>query len=137
MRMLAVLLAVVAVAGCAPRTEPAAEAAVEEGLDDLSSWSLIELAVRQGRLDFGTGLLYKVYSVYDPTSLPEEFQSDAPAKCGTPVAVEVQRSWHLLTPEQRAEIELYIEPLQDDEEMGTPLDDVAPERPEHGRGDID
>lgn len=142
MKALVLLLAALTLAGCAGQSTPHAgsgdlrSSPVGEG-GELGSCALIELAVSQGRLDYGTGLLYKVLSVHDPASLPEEFQSDAPSKCGTPIAVEVERNWHRLSPGQRAEIELYIEPLRDQDETGTDLDDIGPDRPEHGRGGVD
>ncbi|MBD3367290.1 MAG: hypothetical protein GF405_03810 [Candidatus Eisenbacteria bacterium] len=136
MKTLLAVAAAVALAGCAGETVPHEQVVSGED-ENLSSCALIELAVSQGRLDYGTGLLYKVYSIYEPESLPEEFRSDGPSKCGSPVVVEVQRNWHRLSPGQQAEIEFYIQPLQDDDETGTDLDDVGPNRPEHGRGELD
>jgi len=139
--LVSVGLAAFAFGGCGG-SSPGVESAQGEQTsptdrETLSSCELVELAVRQGRLDYGTGLLYKVYSIYEPMSLPEEFQSDTPAKCGTPIIVEVQRNWQRLSPEQRAEIERYVDPLLGDDDEGTDLDDVGPERPEHGRGGVD
>jgi len=137
MKTVIAAVALLATVGCVPEATAPPDATGGGTRERLSSCELIEVAMSQGRLDYGTGLLYKVLSVYEPSSLPEEFQSEASSKCGTPVAVEVRRNWHRLSPGQQAEIERYIEPLQDDDGTGTDLDDVGPERPEHGRGDVD
>ena len=136
------LAAALALFGCAPK-EPdagAADAAAPDrfarGEEALSSFALIELAMSEGRIDYSEGMLYKTYALFDRMSLPPEYESDVPAKSGTAVILEIQRNWHRLLPEHRAEISQYIEPIgrQDDD---TSLDDVTPERLEDERQRID
>ena len=73
----------------------------------MSSLELINAAVTAGALEYSTGMLYKVYVMFEPESLPPEFASDVPSKCGTPMISEVQRNWNLLSPDDRAEISRY------------------------------
>jgi hypothetical protein len=103
----------------------------------MSSVELIDAAVMSGALEYSTGMLYKVYVMFEPESLPPEFASDVPAKCGTPLISEVQRNWNLLSPDDRAEISRYIQPLGRPDETGTQLDDVSPDRLEHEREKLD
>jgi hypothetical protein len=92
----------------------------------LDSIALIEQAFTTGRIDYTTSLLYKVYAAYEPMSLPSEFESDVPAKCGTPLVLEVQRNWHRFTPEEQAAIGVYIQPIADpNDPVDTDLDDVT------------
>ncbi len=92
----------------------------------LDSIALIDEAFAAGNIDYTTSLLYKVYVMFDPMSLPPEFESDLPAKCGTPLILEVQRSWHRFTPQERAEIGIYIQPIADPgDATDTDLDDVT------------
>jgi hypothetical protein len=105
--------------------------------EKLDSLSLINLAVAAGRIDYSTGILYKVYVMYDPMSVPAEYRSDVPAKCGTPLILEVQRNWDRLTPEHRAEIAQYIEPLHEESDSDTQLDDVTPDRLNHERDSLE
>jgi hypothetical protein len=135
MKRTAVLAAVAAttiLAGCAaqgPELDGAATGGARSHPSDevpLDSIALIDEAVTAGDIDYTTGLLYKVYAMFDPMSLPPEFESDVPAKCGTPLILEVQRSWSRFTPEQRAEIEIYIQPIADPGDgTDTDLDDVT------------
>ena len=134
-RVLVVLLAAAGVLfGCAARrpveeTLPAAsDAASPVGERPLDSLALIDQAVGAGRIDYSTGLLYKVYVMFEPESLPPEYESQVPAKCGTPLIEEVQRSWDRLTPEQRMEIQIYIQPVKDPRVPNTQLDDVTRDR---------
>ncbi len=83
--------------------------------------------MRSGSLEYSTGLLYKIYTMFEPDSLPPEFVSDVPSKCGTPVTSEVQRNWNLLSPDDQAEIARYVEPIGMPGETGTQLDDVTPD----------
>jgi len=141
---LVVLIAASVLAGCAAHEAPPGEGAVDVaaradavgGEPSLSSLSLIELAVTEGRLDYSTGMLYKTYSLFEPMSLPPEYESSVPSKGGTAVILEVQRNWNRLSPDHRAEIELYIEPIGDQDE-GTALDDVTPDRLDHERDQLD
>jgi hypothetical protein len=130
--VLAALSAAMLLGGCAaqaPWTDDAAvpgAIAYTAGERPLDSIALIDEAVAAGDIDYTTGLLYKVYAMFDPLSLPPEFASDVPAKCGTPLVLEVQRNWHRFTPQERAEIEIYIRPITDPgEAAGTDLDDVT------------
>lgn len=143
-----VLAATLAVAtlfafGCSCRV-PQAESVIDESQMALStdgrpmsSLELIDTAVRSGVLEYSTGLLYKVYVMFEPDSLPAEYESDVPAKCGTPLIHEVQRNWNLLSPDDRAEISKYIEPIGMPGETGTQLDDVTPDRLDHEREKLD
>lgn len=137
----ALLFGLLLASGCAgpppgdgPATERPLLPTAERPLDSVA---LIDNAVRAGRLDYTTGLLYKIYVMHEPQSLPQEYQSDVPAKCGTALIQEVQRSWNLLTPEQRAEISQYVQPVGELHNADTQLDDVSPERLESEREKID
>jgi hypothetical protein len=125
--LVAVALAAI-LAGCASQ-EPAPDgAALPHPTDEvpLDSIALIDQAFAAGDIDYTTGLLYKVYAMFDPLSLPPEFTSDVPAKCGTPLILEVQRNWHRFTPEEQAEIGMYIQPIRDPgDPVDTDLDDVT------------
>ncbi len=103
----------------------------------LDSIGLIDMAVKAGRLDYSTGMLYKVYAVYDPMSLPSEYESDVPLRGAASLVSEVQRNWNRLTPEHRAEIKAYVQPVSDPERNDTGLDDVTPDRLDHERNRID
>jgi hypothetical protein len=126
--VLAALAAAAILAGCAPSEPLHDDAAVSYPTDDrpLDSIALIDQAFAAGNIDYTTSLLYKVYAMFDSASLPAEFASDVPAKCGTPLIQEVQRSWHRFTPEEQAEIGVYIQPIANpDEPIDTDLDDVT------------
>jgi hypothetical protein len=133
------LAAALAGGGCASTsTEPVVRSegdAISYPTDErpLSSIALIEAARTSGVLDYSTALLYKVYVMFDPESLPPEYRSDVPSKCGTPVILEVQRNWHMLAPDDRLEISQYIQPLVEPGDTETGLDDVTPDRLDHER----
>ncbi len=135
----AVAAATLLVSGCscpAPDVEPVSdETRVSYSTNErpMSSFDLVETAVRSGALEYSTGLLYKVYAMFDPNSLPPEYESAVPSKCGTPLIAEVQRNWNLLSPDDRAEISQYIQPIGMPGETGTQLDDVTPDRLDHER----
>ena len=139
----AIAMATLLTAGCScrvPGVEPVSgESQVTYSTDErpMSSLELIEVAVRSGVLEYSTGLLYKTYAMFDSTSLPPEYESAVPSKCGTPVILEVQRNWNLLSPDDRAEISQYIEPIGMPGDTGTQLDDVTPDRLEHEREKLD
>jgi hypothetical protein len=128
--------------GCAagpPEDEVAAEIGTIDPTAErpMSSLELIDAAMSSGVLEYSTGLLYKVYAMFEPESLPPEYQSDVPSKCGTPIISEVQRNWSMLSPEDRAEIAQYIEPIGVRGDEGTQLDDVTPKRLEDEREKLD
>jgi len=130
-------------AGCScrvPESEPISDESrmtFLAGERPLSSLELIEEAIRSGALEYSTGLLYKVYAMFEPDSLPPEFESDVLSKCGTPLILEVQRNWNMLSPDDRAEISRYIEPIGRPGNMDTQLDDVTPDRLDHEREKLD
>lgn len=130
-------------AGCSCRVPGAdpisdeSQAALSAGERPLSSLELIEEAVRSGALEYSTGLLYKIYAMFEPDSLPPEFGSDVPSKCGTPLILEVQRNWNMLSPDDRAEISRYVEPIGRPGDMDTQLDDVTPDRLDYEREKLD
>jgi hypothetical protein len=135
---------VLALSGCAgtspePEADADADGATSYPTDEVpqSSIALIDAAQTSGQLDYSTALLYKVYVMFDPDSLPPEYRSDVPSKCGTPVILEVQRNWHLLAPEDRLEISQYIQPIGEPGDTGTGLDDVTPDRLDRERDDLD
>jgi len=128
---IAVLLLAV---GCAPVSDGGADAAVDAEYD---TFRLIDQAVAQGRIDYSTGLLYKIYAQYDPMSLPDEFQSDVIGMTGAPLIGEIERNWHRIMPEHRAEISQYVEHLLDIDDTETQLDDVTPDRLEQERTRLD
>ncbi len=137
----ALAAAILVVAGCSCRVPaPAAdETGTAYSTDErpMSSLGLIDAAVRSGALEYSTGLLYKVYTMFEPDSLPPEFASNVPSKCGTPLISEVQRNWNLLSPDDRAEISRYIEPIGMPGDTDTQLDDVTPDRLDNEREKLD
>lgn len=135
------VLSIIALAGCAGsgRSEddpPGAERRYVTDERPMSSIELIDAAVTSGMLDYSTGLLYKVYVMFSPEDLPADYASDVPAKCGTPLILEVQRNWNMLTPDDRAEISQYVQPLDGPGDDETQLDDVTPGRLDHDRDDL-
>lgn len=140
--ILAVTIAALAAAatGCSTAPPPAPENVTPVSPTDegrLDSIALIDRAVNTGLLDYSTGILYKVYVMFDSASVPPEYQSDVPAKCGTPLIMEVQRNWQRILPEHRSEIEIYIAPIGEIDDTDTELDDVTPDRLEHERNRLD
>jgi len=73
----------------------------------LPSAVLIEEAYQKGRISYETGILYKVYSVFDPQKLPAEYQSSTPGKCATPILREVMRRWSTLSSRVKMELAAY------------------------------
>lgn len=136
------LVLAAASAGCGP---PGVEGGVPSGEGyevregPKHSLALIDDAVRSGQIDYSTGLLYKVYAVFDPMSLPPEYKSAVPFGSGSHVVSEVERNWHRLTPDHRAEISQYIPPVGDERDAGTDtdLDDIPRPRDDHDRQSID
>jgi len=137
--VLAALAAAAVLGGCATQGPPPDDAAATSPTDErpLDSIALIDQAFAAGDIDYTTSLLYKVYAMFDPMSLPPEFESDAPAKCGTPLILEVQRNWHRFTPQQRSEIEIYVQPLMDPDATDTDLNDVTRDELDHDPDRID
>ena len=132
--------AVVALSGCscsAPEAEPASDGSYPTDERPMSSLELINAAVTAGALEYSTGMLYKVYVMFEPESLPPEFASDVPSKCGTPVISEVQRNWNLLSPDDRAEISRYIEPVGLPGGSENQMDEVTPGRLDDERQKLD
>lgn len=123
--------------GSAPEAEPVSDGSYPTDERPMSSLELINAAVTAGALEYSTGMLYKVYVMFEPESLPPEFASDVPSKCGTPVISEVQRNWNLLSPDDRAEISRYIEPVGLPGETENQLDDVTPGRLDDERQKLD
>jgi hypothetical protein len=132
-------LAALALAGCAGGGAPSGDAASGYSTDErpMDSIALIDRAVGEGLLDYSTGMLYKVYAVFEPMSLPQEYRSDGPLTARASLVSEVQRNWNQLSPEDRAEIENYIEPPGEMDRTDTELDDVTPDRLEDERNRID
>ncbi len=138
---LALLAAVAALStslGCAGAGAGAGTSGDETAADTrLDSIALIDVAVSAGRLDYSTGMLYKVYAVYEPMSLPADYRTDVPLRGAASLVAEVHRNWNRLMPEHRAEIEAYIQPISDPDKNDTGLDDVTPDRLDHERNRID
>jgi hypothetical protein len=137
----ALLFALAFAAGCAPPpptgevvAPTVASPTAERPADSIT---LIDRAVSAGRLDYSTGVLYKVYVMFEPESVPPEYGSDVPSKCGTPLVQEVQRNWNMLTAEHRSEISQYIQPVTEVDRTDTQLDDVSPDRLEGEREKLD
>jgi len=137
----AVPILLMALAGCASTASDGdvagGETAYPTDERPMSSMELIEADVTAGVLEYSTAMLYKVYVMFEPESLPPEYQSDVPSKCGTPVISEVQRNWNMLSPDDRAEIAQYIEPVGMPGDDDTQLDDVTPDRLDHEREKLD
>ena len=142
-RTLVALAAIALFLGCAAETPPPGEETAEDAtpapIDEsrLDPIALIDAAMAAGDIDYSSAMLYKVYVMFDPMSVPPEYESDVPAKCGTPLIMEVQRNWNRLTPEDRAEISQYIEPLEHPGSADTQLDDVTPDRVNDDRDSLD
>ncbi len=60
---------------------------------------LIESAHQSGTIYFEMAQLYKAYSLFAPSLLPDEFRSPTPGKCGMPILLELQQNCALLSPE--------------------------------------
>ena len=131
------LLALSGCSGSAPKAEPVSDGSYPTDERPMSSLELVNAAVTAGALEYSTGMLYKVYVMFEPESLPPEFASDVPSKCGTPLISEVQRNWNLLSPDDRAEISRYIEPMGLPGETENQLDDVTPDRLDDERQKLD
>ena len=130
--------------GCAPSTVaesapdvPTTASGPTGEQAEFDTYSLISFAFAEGRIDYSTSLLYKVYAMFDPLSLPSEYRSEVPGKCGTPLISEVQRNWARLNPADQAEISQYIEPIGEIGSDATQLDDVTPDRLDRERTAID
>ena len=138
-RVVAAVMVLLLAVGCAPVSGgPEVSAAVEGASgSEYDTFSLIAHAVAEGRIDYSTGMLYRVYAQYDPMSLPDEFQSDAIGMTGAPIISEIERNWYRILPEHRAEISQYIEPILDLDDSKTQLDSVTPERLDQERNRID
>ena len=136
---LAAVVALVAAAGCSCSVPPPDGERTGYSTDEppQSSVELINAAVMEGQLDYSTSLLYKVYVMYDPDSLPPEYQSDVPSRCGTPLIDEVRRNWNVVDLNDRAEIAQYIQPIGEPGPTETQLDDVTPDRLDHERNSLD
>ncbi len=132
-RLVILIAALLLAAGCAPMPEGGEPAADSE----LGTFALIDHAVAQGRIDYSTGMLYKIYAQHDPMSLPDEFQSDLIGMVGAPLETEIERNWHRILPEHRAEISQYIGHLLDMDDSETQLDDVTPDRLDQERNRLD
>lgn len=141
MRIRAILAAaaLVALLGCAGGLPSSGGAEGGYSTDErpMDSIGLIDGAVSAGRFDYSTGMLYKVYAVYEPMSLPPEYESDVPLRAASSLVAEIQRNWNRLLPEHRAEIEAYVQPPADTDRTDTGLDDVTPDRLDHERNRID
>ncbi len=135
------IMCAVVVAGCAPSTvaesTPDVPTTESGSAGEFDTFSLISFAFAEGRIDYSTSLLYKVYAMFDPLSLPSEYKSEVLGKCGTPLIIEVQRNWGRLTSADKAEISQYIEPIGERDSDETQLDDVTPDRLDHERTAID
>jgi len=79
----------------------------ENGSESLPSVVLIEQAYRNGKIDYDTAIQYKVSSIFDPRALPAEYQSTTPAKCATPILLEVNANWETLKHETRDNLSAY------------------------------
>lgn len=125
--------------GCVSGQTPAGDPADGYPTDErpMDSISLIDRAMHTGQLDYSTGMLFKVYALYEPLSLPSEYRSDVPPTAGASVVSEVQRNWPRLTSEHQSEIENYIEPPMGPDGSDTELDDVTPDRLDHERNRLD
>ncbi len=136
-RFVILIAALILAAGCAPIPGGAADTATATSGTEFDTFSLIDYAVAQGRIDYSTGMLYKVYAQYDQMNLPDEYQSDAIGMVGAPLAAEIKRNWYRILPEHRAEISQYMEHLLDIDDSDTQLDDVTPDRLDQERNRID
>ena len=141
MRIRASIVAVVllSVLGCVSGPPPAGSPAEGYPTDErpMDSIALIDRAMHTGQIDYSTGMLLKVYALYERLSLPPEYRSDVPPTAGASVVSEVRRNWSRLTSEHQSEIENYIEPPTGLDGSDTELDDVTPDRLDHERNRID
>lgn len=73
---------------------------------------LIESAYQSGRIDFEMAQLYKAYSLFAPSLLPEEFRSPTPGKCGTRILLELRGNFAFLSSETQKALNNYsVAPL--------------------------
>jgi hypothetical protein len=73
-----------------------------------SSGSLIAAALREGRIDYPTSLVYRAWTLYHDPRLPAEFEGSGGAGDDSFLFAEVQRMWSELPATTQAELEPYV-----------------------------
>ncbi len=76
---------------------------VRAGWTEVTFRAKIEAELKSARIDYQTALLYKAYSLFDPSELPPEYQNKVKLrKSGTPIILELKAGWDRLDlPAQR------------------------------------
>lgn len=82
--------------------------AVAEAPPPPPSVRLIDTAEARGEIDRDTALLYKAYTVFAPDRVPVSYRTDTPAKSGTLILVEIDRSWGGLRPSTREKLSEFV-----------------------------
>jgi len=71
--------------------------AARMGWAELTLTARIEAELRAGKIDHQTALLYKAYSLFEPSRLPPEYREKVELrKSGTPIIVELKAGWEKL-----------------------------------------
>jgi hypothetical protein len=73
--------------------------------------NLIELEYQENKLSLDEKCLYLAYALRNKAELPDRFKAfeEGELKCGTPVVIEIQRNWDLLSTETQKEIDRLLE----------------------------
>lgn len=108
--VLAAMLAAASLACAAPNggTPTAAQAP----RPDVDSLQLIAEAVRDGKLDADTAVLYRVYAALDVEKLPPECRGARPLKDGTPILRDARARYDSLRPEIQTALRPYLFPKE-------------------------
>jgi len=73
-----------------------------------SSLELIEKDENKGILDLDTAMTYRLHRLFEPSKLPEKYQSLTPVKCGTSVWKTFNRVKNELKPETLSRLRPYL-----------------------------
>ena len=105
--------------GCLLTVSGATASHQTAGAPKSSSLQLIEEAYKRGDIDYGTALVNKAHALLSPTKLDDRFKttSSFPAKCATPVFLEIKENWPTLSSKTRDTLHPYLlRPSEDDED---------------------
>jgi len=88
---------------------------------EVSTTAKIEADLQAGRISYESSLLYKAYSLFEPSRLPPTYRSpDVARKSGTPIIMELKSNWELLSVSAREYLEPYLSRPVPGEQVITP-----------------
>ena len=75
------------------------QSAIADAEDTPNSFQLIDQALKEGRLDYETSLVQKIYALHNPERLKPEFRSRGgpPIKSATSLYLEIKQNWNRLS----------------------------------------